>query len=111
MNLQNIYNELNIKKKEYKKNINKNNIVDNIKKIICELNEKRDKEIIKILKDYENQNSIISINEDIYKSIEYETILISILEIIATRSMKNRHFHCNNQLCMYSLIYMNPLKH
>jgi hypothetical protein len=92
MNLQNIYNELNIKKEEYKKNINKNNIVTNIKKIICELNEKRDKEIIKILKDYENQNSIISINEDIYKSIEYETILISILENIEKKDEKKKWY-------------------
>jgi len=94
MNFQDLYNErkksLNIIMEQYKNNINRDNIINKIKATITELNEKREEEIKRLCNDlhYQNryQGTVLSMNggieKDFNKSIEYETLLLSILDMI-----------------------------
>jgi hypothetical protein len=80
---------------KYKNDISKNNINDKIKTIIAELNERREQEIKIVSNDLHYQHryrgTVLSLNssiwDDIDKSIEYETLLLSILEIINKKQL------------------------
>jgi len=75
--------------KNYIKN-NSNEIASKLKKVIAELNSKREQEVLTLKSDLSYQNryhgAVLSTNESIWtdfdKSIEYEAILSAVLEFI-----------------------------
>jgi hypothetical protein len=106
MNPQDIYNERirgdNVKMAEYKNNINKNNISDKLKSMIAELNRRRTELNRRFSYDLTIQHRPITwglitdtdfIWDDINKSIEYEVLLSSALEIIEKDKQKEEN--CN----------------
>ncbi len=100
MSYQDIYDDrkknFTIKMVEYKKNIDESNIVNKIQATIAELYQKREYELLTYCKDPSYQHryrgAVLSTNghieSDFYKSIEYETLLLSALEIIEKQNKK-----------------------
>jgi hypothetical protein len=116
MNSQDIYNEkkreFNDKMTKYINNINKNNIYYKLKSTISELNEKRELYLRQFSSDTYFQNryrgEVLSVNrgleDDFYKSIEYEAILTASLQLIKKNNNNNNWLYIIFILNIWALI-------